>query len=103
MNEDKITVYLNSPTVKEPKILKKEDVWGDFSKESRGMRVAVTGEKCPIFEDMVEFKSATFVVPKELEEEAIYWIEFVYGGNCITKRKVIDNSMVALRGDYQCW
>lgn len=97
-------IAISNPTVDEPKTLTKEDVWGDGTyKGNRGMRVAVYKEKCPILGDILEYKSTTFVCPKNKEEEAIYWIEFVYGGDCITKRKELDDLRVALRADYQCW
>lgn len=98
-----LTVFINSPTVPEPKELKKEDVWGDGTANSKGMRIAIYGHKCPIFNDIVEYKSTTFVFPKSKEEEVIYWVEYVYGGDCITKRKELDDLRVAIRAEYQCW
>lgn len=102
------TIIINTPKVAPAKKLTEEDVWGDgmYNRETklnRGMRVAVYDEICPIWNDIVPYKSATFVCPKRLEDEVIYWIEYVYGADCIVARKELDDLRVALRGTYTCW
>lgn len=104
-----VDIFISEPTVDcIPKRLTQKDVWGDGgynreTKENRGMRVAVYDEECPIWGDIVPRKSCTVVCNKELEDETIYWLEYVYGGDCITRRKEIDDKNVALRAEYTCW
>jgi hypothetical protein len=109
--------------------LTKDDVWGVYVSEGTeimkedgkeynvskghfkgGMMVARGhGRKdkpqavCLIFGDEVPWKSATAVCALAMEPEVTYWLEYVQGGNCISKRKVLPGGRVALRCDYQCW
>lgn len=102
------TMIISEPTVPPAQKLTKADVWGDGmynrdTKLNRGMRVAVYDEVCPIWKDIVPYKSASFVCPKKLEDEVIYWIEYVYGADCIVARKELDDLRVVLRAEYTCW
>lgn len=103
-----INVFLSGPSGKVPKNIKKEDVWGKWDlkhniKIKEGMIVSETNEKCTIFKDIVPYKSVTIICNKDQTEEVIYWLEYVQGANCVTKKKELDNYKVALRSDYQCW
>lgn len=100
-----VEVIIDEPN-NHPVKLKEEDVWGDGfynreTKENRGMRVAVYDEECPIFKDIVPYKSVTVVCPKSQEDDVIYWLEYVYGSDCVSIRKELDDLKVALRADYQ--
>ena len=88
--------------------LKKDDVWGRFNREthkmeSDGLVVARQGEKCPVFGDVVPYKSVTVVCLPNQEVEVNYWLTYVQGGNNVSRRKVLKGGEVALRSDYQCW
>jgi len=82
--------------------LTKEDVWGKY-KESKGMIIAKADDVCPIWGDVIPFKSVTVKCRPEQMEEVIYWLEYVHGGDSITKSKTLDDGTIALRSDYQCW
>lgn len=117
----KVTVTVNTvlpsitvltPTHKKAKKLTQEDVWGKWSDHypikqlKKGMIVARTDQKCPVWKDKVPYKSVTVMCLLEQEGDVSYWLEFVQGGNCISKRKVTTvagQKMVALRSDYQAW
>lgn len=101
-------IKISEPTGDKQINLTKEDVWGippmgENHKSTKGMKVATYNQVCPIWKDVLPYKSTTFVCPKDKENEVIYWIEFVYGCNCISKRQELDDLRVALRADYQCW
>lgn len=123
------TIEVLEPTVPESKELTQEDVWGKFVSEGTedmveggqtykvskghfkgGMMVARgTGRKdkpaviCPIFGDVVPYKSVTAVCAIAMETDVTYWLEYVHGGNSISQRKVLPGGRVALRSDYMCW
>ena len=124
-----LKIEVSNPTVSEAKELTKEDVWGKYVLEGTetmmeggraynvskghfvgGMMVARGQGRsdkpatiCPIFGDEVPWKSATAVCAIAMEPEVTYWLEYVQGGNCISKRKELPGGRVALRCDYQCW
>lgn len=103
-----LNIVISEPNGEIPKHLTKEDVWGiwdntTYEKIDKGMVVASTNEKCPIFGDIVPFKSVTVVGPKKYEDEIIYWLEFVHGCDSVAETKDIDDLKVAIRSDYQCW
>lgn len=111
-NPDKvkqIKITVSHPTVPESKKLTQEDVWGKwdeeaFKKLSDGMIIAKNGQTCPIWNDRVPYKSVTVVGPAELEADIRYWLEYVHGGESVSKRKLTQNGkMVALRSNYMCW
>lgn len=98
--------------------LQKWDVWGwsredgktfRFENVHRGMVVASSDQECPIFGDVVPYKSATLLVDldKLAEKSAtlddvIYWICYVQGGQpSFTKH--LENGMFAIRSDYHAW
>lgn len=85
--------------------LTKEDVWGSFNSNriSKGMIIARSNDKCPIFKDIVPFKSVTIICEPEVENDVVYWIEHVQGAGSISKRKVTKDGKVILRADYMCW
>lgn len=89
------------------KTLTKEDVWGKFNEKfekiSNGMIVARYNDKCPVFKDIIPYKSVTVVCKPEEEHEVIYWLGYVQGGDCVSKRAELKNGNIALRADYQCW
>ena len=58
---------------------------------------------CPIFKDKLPFKAVTVVCDREQEQEVVYWLEYVQGGNCVTQRSGLRNGKVAIRAEYQCW
>lgn len=88
--------------------IKQEDVWGKFDiyegkKLSQGMIVARYNDTCPIFKDIVPFKSVTVVGPLDKQHEIEYWLDYVNGGGSISKVKELDNNKVAIRSNYMCW
>lgn len=99
------TAIISEVQGEKPKRLIKEDVWGNpcGDKSNLGMIVARQKETCPIWKDKLEYKSTTFICPINKEDEVIYWIEYVYGCDSISRRKQLDDLRVALRADYQCW
>ena len=105
---DKITIIVKEPTVPKAQEYTKEDVFGTynqktFEKISNGMVVASSGQTCPIFKDKVPYKSVTVICPKDKVEQVIYWLEYVHGGDSVSKRKDLPDGKVALRSDYRCW
>jgi len=103
-------ITVSQPSVPEAKTLTKDDVWGVFdtnhNRVDKGMIVANSEDKCPIFKDTVPYKSATVVCKLEQEGEVEYWCDFVMGSCSVSDRKELtgkDKGKVALRADYQCW
>jgi len=102
-----------------------DDVWGIFDSErwrreswgmivargqgeTRGMGKQPTGvedvpEVCPVWGDKLGYKDVTVVFSNEVEDQAVYWLEYVHGGDCVTRRKSLRGDRVALRSEYQCW
>ena len=92
---------------KEGMKIQKVDVWGEYDhakseRISKGMIVARYGEKCPYFNDILQYKSVTILCDLNQESEVEYWIMYVMGGGS-SMRIELPNSKVALRADYQCW
>jgi len=87
-----------NPTVPKAKKVTKEDVW-----EKGGMIVARSDEICPVWRDVLPYKSVTAICNKIQQEEVIYWLEYVYGGESISKIKELSNDKVAIRSNYMCW
>ena len=103
---------VKKPNYAKSKTLTQEDVWGRYNmethtRESKGMIVASSCEGypdiCPVWGDKMLFKSVTVICDIEQQTEVAYWLEFVHGGNSITKSKILDNGKIAFRSDYQCW
>ena len=102
----KTTVIISNPTKPTAKHLMKDDVWGKFENNKlidNGMIVARSEEICPIFKDKLPYKSVTVVCAAEQESEVSYWLEYVHGGNSISKIKKIANGKIAIRSNYMCW
>lgn len=88
--------------------LTKEDVWGKYDEKTHsmltnGMIVARTKEKCPIFKDIVPFKSVTVVCDEKDQNEVSYWLSYVHGGDCIEMTKSLPGGKIAIRSNYMCW
>ena len=130
LDKEEVAVVVNSPEGPEPTEMTKDDVWGKFVREGtqtrkfkdgttyqcaaghwEGGMVVARGNghddtpptKCPIFGDEVPYKSVTVVCPASIEEQVIYWLGYVQGGDCVSKRKVLPDGRVAVRADYMCW
>jgi len=115
-----IEVKILEPTVPEARDLTMKDVWGVHEMESEhipkipikwihhGMLVATSTDDgmpnvCPVWGDVLPYKSVTVICRPCFEEQVRYWLEYVHGGGSVTRRKVISKNEVALRSDYQCW
>lgn len=93
-----------SPSIAEVGQLTLEDIFGNDKLKTKGMVVAVRGEQCPIFKDIIPYKSVTVVCNTNQEREVTNWLDYVMGGRSISKRKEIKSvGIVVLRSDYQCW
>ena len=102
-----------------------EDVWGDYDPVtdaliSKGMIVArgygMTQAEydahpkresfypriCPIWHDELPYKSVTVICTMKEMGEVQDWLGYVHGGDC-SAVKPLEDGMVALRSDYQCW
>lgn len=110
MKKQTITMTVSTPTVPEAKKLTKEDVWGKWDDNthkrlSEGMIVAQTDQICPIWRDKVPYKSVTVICSPEQETEVRYWLEYVHGGNSVSRWKEIKQGKekkIALRSNYMC-
>lgn len=103
-----ITMIISNPNVPEAKKLTKDDVWGTMNPEtfestSEGMIIVKSEGRCPVWKDKLPYKSVTVVCDKAQEDEVSYWLQYVHGGNSISKRKVLAGDKVALRSNYMCW
>lgn len=102
------SMYVSGPSGETPSSLTQEDVWGEFDvknmKEiSTGMIVAKSDETCPHFGDVVPYKSVTVVCEEEQVNSVSYWLEYVHGGESVSRQKQLPGKKVAIRSDYQCW
>jgi len=63
--------------------LTKNDVLGAFGTDgiytSKGLVLAVSDEVCPVWKDVLPFKSVTVGCSFEELEDVQYWLEYVYG------------------------
>lgn len=102
-----LNINVKSPTTEKARNLTKEDVWGkfneNFEKISNGMIIARSKERCPIFGDVLPYKSVTVSCKPELEGEVIYWLEYVQGSDCISYRAELESGNIVMRANYQCW
>lgn len=104
-----IIITISEPTKPLTKQLTEEDVWGIYdiathTRISKGLIVANYGDICPVFGDKVPCKAVTVVGKMALEDEIVYWLEYVQGVGCVSKRKIDKkNGNIALRAEYQCW
>ena len=88
--------------------LTKNDVWGEydintFTVISKGMKVAEHGDRCPIFNDILPYKSVTVVCEQHEQHEVEYWLQYVHGGGCIAQRAELTDGRIAYRSNYMCW
>lgn len=126
--DKKIEISVNPPSRQLPETeLTMDDVWGEFDLDnmkqlSKGMIVArglpstiskkdkerikkMTGYPivCPVWDEELGYKSVTVTCNKDQQYEVEYWLEYVHGGNSISKTKDLPDNKVAIRSDYQCW
>lgn len=102
-----ITYTVSSPTYLVARKLTKEQVIGEFDdtthrRINRGLIVAEAGEECPVFGDIVPYKSFTVVCQKKFFEDVAYWCEYVHGAHSISDIRDLGRS-IAIRSDYKCW
>lgn len=110
-SEDGTVIVVNTLTAEEDPNITDDDVWGKrdegaFARPGKGMVVAVSGMICPIFDDIVSPRHASWkavtVVCKRSEYEGVRFVlECHHGANCIDKAKVLPGDRVALRSEYQ--
>jgi len=90
----------------------KEDVFGKFDEThtriDNGMIVARQDQVCPIWGDVLPYKSVTVVIPELGVHDGIigdveYWLTFVHGGDNISKRRSMPDGTVAIRSNYTAW
>lgn len=79
-----------------------------FGYRKPGMVVAHEDEHCPIFGDVVPYKSITVVVPElmvhdRLVVEVEYWLDFVQGIGSVSQRRSMPDGTVGIRADYTAW
>lgn len=103
-----VEVFISGPSGEEPLKIKKEDVWGEYDvvqlkKISNGMVVASSDETCPVFGDVIPYKSVTVICDENQFNDVKYWLEYVHGADCIAKTKILENGKIAIRSNYQCW
>ena len=102
------------------------DVWGEYdenhNKVSSGMIVArgipydgnseegkalieKTGypNVCPVLGDTLTYKSVSIICEPEQVNAVVYWLEYVHGGNCISREGRTKDGKYFLRSDYMCW
>lgn len=58
--------------------------------------------RCPVWGDRLPWKSATVIVPAELEQHAAFCLACMHGGG-YSRRGVLEDGRVALRSDYLAW
>jgi hypothetical protein len=98
MSDVDVVITVLTPTVPETEATKKNPTWVF----DEGFVVARSDDRCPVFGDVVPYKSVTVIVPMEREADAQFSLEYVHGGGSVSARKAMGD-MVALRSDYQCW
>lgn len=115
-----IKIEISNPTRPRAKKLAKEDIWGHYDEQTHkmldyGMIVArgcgepdgkITSkcpDFCPVWKERLSYKSVTAICDKEQQREVEYWLEYVNGGDSISKTKDLDNGKVAIRSNYMCW
>lgn len=114
--KNNIKIEIRKPLKAPATKLTQEDVWGKFKESqfdgdkytptrrvSKGMVVASSEEKCPVWHDKVPYKAVTVVCKKSQVSDVTYWLEFVHGGDSVTKYKELPRGKVAMRSEYQCW
>lgn len=106
--QKKVTINVLSPSGEKPKKVTEDDVWGKLNEDrtkrlSHGMIKARSGEKCPFFNDILKYKEVTVVCKKEDFEAVEYWLEYVHGAGCVSKKTEINSKELAVRSSYMAW
>lgn len=89
----------------------KDDVFGHWTEDHKkiddGMVVARGHHEndviCPIFGDVIPWKSVTVVCDEDDVAEVEYWCVFVHGGDCFSAYKDLPDGKVAIRSNYMAW
>lgn len=58
---------------------------------------------CPVWGDVLPYKSITVIVDKADLASASDACEYVHGGGSVRKTRNLPDGKVAIRSDYQCW
>ena len=67
-----------------------------------GEWVPCAGVVCPVWGDVLPYRSTTVIVDAKEEEAAAFCLACAHGGGW-SRRKVLKDGRVALRSDYQAW
>ena len=67
-----------------------------------GMVVAKSDDRCPIWNDILPYKSVTVVCKEEDFNDVIFWLAYVHGGE-YSKTKKLPQNKIAIRSNYQAW
>ena len=109
MADNTIEVRISSPTQKPNELdLNVKSVFGTYCMDERkfidqGLVVARHESKCPVWGDVVPFKSATLICSEEQYDSVVFWCEYVQGADSISRERTLDDGRIALRADYMCW
>lgn len=57
---------------------------------------------CPIWKDVLPYKSVTVVCDEKDLNATIQWLSYVHGGE-YSRDKRLPDGKIAIRSDYQCW
>ena len=102
-------IVINTPTFSLPtdSTITKKTVFGcyaslDSSSQNTGMVIAISKGQCPVWNDLLPYKAVTVKCKPSQENAVTYWLEYVHGGNSVTKRLEKDGALY-LRSEYQCW
>ena len=85
---------------------KREERGGEVVRVDDGMVVAhgkpYKAVKCPIFRDVIPYKSGTVVCSKEQLPGVLQHLMNAHGGSH-SGEKVLSDGRIAIRSDYQAW
>lgn len=107
--DQSIEILVSNPSDKPNQLtVEKESVFGTFCEKSSsmldsGMILARNETVCPVWGDVLGFKSTTLICPPEDYDSVVYWCEYVNGAGSVSKTKTLDDGRIALRSDYMCW
>lgn len=90
--------------------IQKRDVFGytdpATGERHKGMLVAFgkpdKSVVCPIFGDVVPFKSVTVACKPEELSDVLHWLAYVHGGEHSADIE-LEDGRIAIRSDYQAW
>lgn len=74
-----------------------------FTQEMYDTAIAKIADVCPVWGDVLPYKSVTAICKESQMDEVSYWLEYVHGADCIEKIKAMHNGHVAIRSNYMCW